>query len=95
MNKDFQATFRRIGKTKPENLSMAFIDLLIGGGGINMPAELANADPVLNQMANLLKGSGPRDLRNQLVTGTKQMMENFSCDSPEIKQLEENMLKIH
>lgn len=94
VNKDFQATFRRIGKTKPENLSMAFVDLLIGGGGINIPAELANADPMFNQMAKLLKGKGPRDLRNQLATGTKQMMKNFSCDSPEIKQLEKNMLKI-
>jgi len=92
VNKEFANIFRRIGKINPENTSMGLVDLLVGGGGINMPKQLANADPVLGQMANLLKGRGKRDLRNQVVTGTRQMMNKFSCGSPEIKQLERNML---
>jgi len=92
VNKEFSAIFERIGKIKPNNVSAGFLDLLVGGGGINMPSQLANADPGLGQLSTLLRGRGERDIRNQVVSGTSRLMKKFPCDSPEIKQLEDNMI---
>lgn len=46
---------------------------------------LAISDFLLNQ--------GGTDLRRELVKGTKELMAKYRCDSPEIKQLEQNLIK--
>ena len=96
INPEFVTIFRQIGRTNPDSPMMALADLLMGGGGIDLPPELVGktgTSSTMSQFAELLKGDGKRDLRNQLLKGVRQMMQNFDCDSPAIKQLEMNMLK--
>jgi len=94
VNIEFAALFRRIWRTNPENLAMGIADLLMGGGGLNLPKAMANADPHMAKLVRLLKGRGKKDLRNQLLSGTKEMMRKFKCDSPQIKQFERNLRKL-
>jgi hypothetical protein len=67
VNKEFTASFRRIGKMKPESAMGTIADFFLNQGGT--------------------------DLKREMVKGTKAMMAKFSCGSPEIKQLERNLLR--
>lgn len=93
INPEFIDIFRRIGRTNPDSISMGLADLLMGGGGINIPEEITSRAPTMAKLGNILKGKGERDLRNQLLDGTRQLIRKFDCNSPEIQQLEKNMIR--
>jgi len=82
VNPEFVDIFRRIGRMKPNNASMKVVDFLVGGGRFNI-SQNSNSN-----------GKGKLDLRNQVIAGTRQLMQAFSCDSAEIKQFEKNMLTV-
>lgn len=47
----------------------------------------------MSTLSDLFLNQGGTDIRRQLIAGTRQMMNKFSCDSPEIRQIEWNLLK--
>jgi len=44
-------------------------------------------------LSDFLLNKGGTDLRRELLDGTRQMMDKFTCDSESIKQLEKTLLK--
>ncbi len=44
-------------------------------------------------ISDMLLNNGGTDIRREIVAGTLQIMGKFACDSPEIRQLERNILR--
>ena len=48
---------------------------------------------VMGKLSDWLLNAGGTDLRNEVVAGTRMLMARFTCDSPEIQRLEQNLLR--
>ena len=52
-------------------------------------------DPETSPSGSLVDALYNQGKYTSLIQGTQQMMQSFSCDSPEIKRMEENMIKLY